>query len=439
MHRNTRFKQVATVTALVGALGAVTAFGVAPLTQVELPPLVSVTEPVLLSLQAPEFFAENTGSFFQSEAIRRGDTIAALISRMGGDDRDFIRFIGKDPVGRKALQIRAGRSVQAEIDTSGRVLRFVYRAGSLEDDSASQGRPGKRLEIVRNGNTFSALEADIPLERSVEMRSATISSSLFAATDAADIPEGVAIKIADIFGGEIDFHRDLRKGDELRVIYETVREADSLEGSDGSRVLAVEFVNDGVRHEAMLFERNGKAEYFSFEGKSLRKAFLRNPLEFSRISSGFSLSRKHPITNDWRAHRGVDFAAPTGTKVRASADGKVVFSGRQNGYGNVVILEHGGRYSTLYAHLSRISTDVRVGTRVSQGDTIGLVGATGWATGPHLHYEMRISGRHVDPMKVALPESKPLVGPDRDRLIAAATSVRAQLAQIDSIKLALFE
>ncbi|MGA0797517.1 MAG: M23 family metallopeptidase, partial [Quisquiliibacterium sp.] len=268
---------------------------------------------------------------------------------------------------------------------------------------------------------------------------AEIRSSLFAATDAADIPESVAIKIADIFGGDIDFHRDLRKGDRLRVIFETIREADSLDGPAGSRVLAVEFVNDGNQFDAMLFEREGRAEYFSFAGKSLRKAFLRNPLEFSRISSGFSLSRLHPVHNVWRAHRGVDFAAPTGTKVRASSDGKVKFAGNQNGYGKVVILEHSGRYSTLYAHLSRISPDLRPGARVSQGDVIGAVGSTGWATGPHLHYEMRIDGKHVDPMRVALPESKPLNGQDRVALQGAAAELRNRFAQFDTITIARFE
>ncbi len=442
MHRSKRFRRVATVTALVSALGAVTAFGVAPLTKIDLPELAYVTEalPLPLAFQAAEQIVPSGDAFYQSETIQRGDTLAALINRMGGNDPEFIRFVSKDKVGRKALQIRAGRSVQAEIDSTGRVNRFAYRTGGLEDDaSPNQAKPGKRLEINRVGDEFVAQEVEIPLERSVEMRTAEIRSSLFAATDAADIPESVAIKIADIFGGDIDFHRDLRKGDRLRVIFETIREADSLDGPAGSRVLAVEFINDGNQFDAMLFEREGRAEYFSFAGKSLRKAFLRNPLEFSRISSGFSLSRLHPVHNVWRAHRGVDFAAPTGTKVRASSDGKVKFAGNQNGYGKVVILEHSGRYSTLYAHLSRISPDLRPGTRVSQGDVIGAVGSTGWATGPHLHYEMRIDGKHVDPMRVALPESKPLNGQDRVALQAAAAELRNRFAQFDTITIARFE
>ncbi|MEK9720540.1 MAG: peptidoglycan DD-metalloendopeptidase family protein [Quisquiliibacterium sp.] len=440
MHRSKTFRQVASATALVGALGAVTAFGVAPLTKIELPTLEFVTEPLLLAQHATDSFLPPAGSFHQSETVRRGDTLAALIGRMGGNDPDFIRFVQRDKTARKALQIRAGRSVQAEIDSAGRVMRFVYRGGGLQDDSSlNRVKPGKRLEIRRVDDEFVASEVAIPLERSVEMRSAQISSSLFAATDDAGIPESVAIKIADIFGGDIDFHRDLRKGDRLRVLYETIREADSLDGPAGSRVIAVEFINDGQQHDAMLFERNGREEYFSFQGKGLRKAFLRNPLEFSRISSGFSRSRLHPVHKVWRAHRGVDFAAPSGTKVRASADGKVKFAGSQNGYGKVIMLEHSGGYSTVYAHLSRFAPDVRRGARVSQGDVIGAVGATGWATGPHLHYEMRIKGRHVDPMRVALPESKPLDSSDRASLMARAAELRSRFAKFDTLAFARFE
>ncbi len=435
MHRNARFRQVAVATALVSALGAVTAFGVAPLTQVQLPPSERITEPVILGLPLPE----GVDRFMQTETIRRGDTMAVLLGRMGASDGEFIRFVASDPVGRKALQLRAGRDVQAEIDNLGRVVRFSYRLGGLEEGSADEATPSKRIEIRRDADGLVASQEEIPLERSVEMKSVEIRSSLFAATDAADIPENVAIKIAEIFAGDIDFHRDLRKGDQLRVLYETVREADGLGDPTGSRVIAVELLNDGTRHSAFLFEREDGNEYFSFDGRSLKKAFLRNPLEFSRVTSGFSLARLHPITRDWRAHRGVDFGAPTGTRVRATADGTVDFVGQQRGYGNVVMIEHRGNYSTVYAHLNAFAPGLRRGAKVRQGDSIGAVGSTGWATGPHLHYELKIRGNQVDPMRVALPDSKPLDGAEQQQLRQAASVVAQQLAQLDTIRLARFE
>lgn len=436
MHRNARFKQVAALTALVGTLGAVTAFGVAPLAEVELPPVETITESVVLGLQNPDAM----DGFVQTETVRRGDTLATVLSRLGANDPELLRFAASDRVARKALQLRAGRSVQAEVDWLGRVARYTYRLGGLEDESGTDdARPGRRVEIRREGDRLVASEVEIPLERATEMRSVVIRSSLFAATDEAGIPESVAIKIAEIFGGDIDFHRDLRKGDRLRVIYETVREADSLDAPAASKVVAVEFINDGERYDAVLFERDGRDEYFDFEGRSLKKAFLRNPIEFSRVSSGFSQSRLHPIMRDWRAHRGVDFAAPTGTRVRAAADGVVDFIGQQRGYGNILILRHANNYSSVYAHLNNFASDLRPGARVRQGDTIGAVGSTGWATGPHLHYEIRVRGEQVDPMKIALPDSAPLEGGDKIRLLELAAEMQQSLGQIDEIRLARFE
>lgn len=437
MHRNKHFLQVAIATATVGLLGAVTAFGVAPLTEAELPPEQRITEAIPLALQVPE----SLDSFVQTETIRRGDTLGQLIGRLGANDSEFLRFAASDPVGRLALQMRAGRTVQAQVDGLGRVQRFTYRLGGLEADIADGGEPGAltRLEIVRDGNRFTASEDIIPLERTVELRSVEIRSSLFAATDAAGIPEGVAIRVADIFGGDIDFSRDLRKGDRLRVVYESVREEGSLDQAQAGRILAAEFINGGERHEAFWHERDGRGEYFTFDGRSLKKSFLRNPLEFSRISSGFSPARLHPVLRDWRAHKGVDFAAPIGTRVRATADGTVEFVGQQRGYGNVVIVNHRNQYSTLYAHLNGFAPGLGVGDKVEQGQTIGAVGMTGWTTGPHLHYEVKINGEQVDPMGVALPDSKPLSPAERRALAAAVDAIRDQLAQLDTVRVASFQ
>ncbi|HEY5635210.1 MAG TPA: peptidoglycan DD-metalloendopeptidase family protein [Burkholderiaceae bacterium] len=432
MHHSRRFKHVAIATAVMGALGAVTAFGVAPLAQTEMPEVERVIELLPVSITAPDPIER----FSQTETIRRGDTLAQLMSRMGATDAEFLRFASSDPTARKVLQLRAGRTVQVDVDDAGRVLRYAYRLGSIEE--AGDEAP-TRLEIRRQGDGFTALQAPIPLERSVEIRSVEIRSSLFAATDDAGIPESVAIKIADIFGGDIDFQRDLRKGDRLRVVYETIREADSLDSAAGSRVLAVEFQNNGKKYDAFWFADEGRGEYYNFEGRSLKKAFLRNPLEFSRVTSGFSNSRLHPIHRDWRAHRGVDFGAPTGTKVRATADGTVSFAGRQRGYGNVVIVQHRNNHSTLYAHLNGFASGLRKGARVTQGDTIGYVGRTGWATGPHLHYEIAIGGKQVNPLTVALPEGRTLDAGERARLVQAVAEVREQMLRFDTLLVASFQ
>jgi murein DD-endopeptidase MepM/ murein hydrolase activator NlpD len=431
-----RFRQVAVATALVGALGAVTAFGVAPLGSAELPPIQTVTEAVPLSVQVPDSIER----FIQTETIRRGDTLAVLLARMGASDSEFLRFVSSDPTGRKALQMRAGRTVQAEVDSLGRVQRFTYRLGGLEDDSAGEElKPRKRIEVQRDGERLVASEEDIPLERSVEVRSVEIRTSLFAATDAAGIPEAVAIKVADIFGGDVDFTRDLRKGDRLRVVYETVREEGSFEAPTASRVLAIELLHAGKTHEAFWFERDGRGEYFTRDGQSQKRAFLRSPLEFSRVTSGFTESRLHPILRDWRAHRGVDFAAPVGTRVLATADGTVHFVGQQRGYGNVVVLRHRGERETVYAHLQGFADGIRVGARISQGQDIGAVGMTGWTTGPHLHYEVRVNGDHVDPMTVALPDARPLDGADRQRLAESIDVLRGKLAQLEVLRVARFQ
>jgi len=248
--------------------------------------------------------------------------------------------------------------------------------------------------------------------------------------DNAGVPESVALQIVEILSSDIDFHRDLRKGDRFTVVY------DSLyingEPARAGRVRAVEFVNQGTPHRALYFEAdNGESGYYAPDGKNLKKAFLRSPLEFSRISSGFSSARFHPILKTWRAHSGIDYVAPTGTRVKAASDGVVAFAGWQGGYGNVVILQHQGIYSTVYGHLSSFAKGLRKGQRVSQSDVIGHVGATGMATGPHLHYEFRQNGVQRDPLKVATPAANP-VSP---RLIPAFyEAMEPLMARLDMLR-----
>jgi murein DD-endopeptidase MepM/ murein hydrolase activator NlpD len=238
----------------------------------------------------------------------------------------------------------------------------------------------------------------------------------------------VAAQLAEIFSADIDFHRELRKDDSFSVVYEALTaDGEVIPWNDGAgRVLAAEFVNKGRAYHALWFSgADGKGAYFGLDGRSNRRSFLASPMEFSRVTSGFAM-RLHPLLNTWRKHLGVDYGAPIGTPVRTVGEGTVEFAGWQNGYGNVVQIQHGGDRSTLYAHLSRI--DVRKGQQVEQGQRVGAVGMTGWSTGPHLHFEFRIHGQHQDPIQVAKASEPVMLDPGaRERFAAAAKALQAKL------------
>jgi len=399
------------------ALGVVTAFGIAPGTAVD----TLEQKTVVVDIPVPEFAPQEAPalrSFVNQERVLRGDTVAGLFERLAISDERALAFLRADPVGRQIFrQLIPGRTLQAETDANGGLVALRYYVG-----------PGSVLEVTRAGESYSARERSASASARVFYKSATIRSSLFAATDAAGIPDAIAMQIARVFATDIDFHLDLRKGDSFSVIYEM-----SYEGSElvaPGRILAAEFVNQGRTYTAVLFpDEDGNDAYFELDGTNRAKAFLRSPVEFSRVSSGFG-GRVHPIFKNWRAHTGVDFAAPTGTRVLASADGHVTFAGWRNGYGNTVELRHGGGITTLYAHLSGFAAGVRAGARVRQGDPVAFVGATGWATGPHLHYEFKIAGVHQDPMKVALPKATPVPARLKARFDAEANDAGARIAMV---------
>ena len=309
--------------------------------------------------------------FIREDQFQRGDTLAGFLQRLGVDDEE-IKPIARMPALRA---LRTGTTVRAEISADGVPASMSFLTGR-----------DTLVRITRQGETYRAVEEQAALETRVAMKSSTIRSSLFAATDAAGIPDSIAMQLADIFGGDIDFYRDLRKGDRFTVVYELHQ----LNGRPvrAGRLLAAEFNNQGRTLRAVHFGTS----YYAPDGRNLRKAFLRAPLEFSRVSSGFGM-RKHPIRGGWRKHEGIDYAAPTGTRVRAIGDAVVEFAGQKGGYGNVVILRHNGQYSTLYGHLSRIA--VRRGARVAQNDTIGYVGMTGWPRAPTCTTSSRSPARRV--------------------------------------------
>jgi murein DD-endopeptidase MepM/ murein hydrolase activator NlpD len=282
--------------------------------------------------------------------------------------------------------------------------------------------------VSRQGKGLRATLAEAPLESRVMMGGGVIEHSLFAATDEARIPDVIASQMADIFSGDINFTRDLRRDDRFSVVYEALTaDGEAITWNQGSgRVLAAEFVNKGRSFSALWFkDGQGKGGYYDAQGQSRRRAYLSSPLPFSRITSGFAM-RFHPILRKWRAHDGVDFGAPAGTPVRTVGDGVVDFAGWQNGYGNVVHVRHGKDHTTVYAHLSKML--VKRGQRVEQGDHIGLVGATGWATGPHLHFEFKVGGRQTNPLVLAkMGETQILSASARAQFMVASADLRRSL------------
>lgn len=394
---------------LMGGLGAVllgtgvTAFGIAPMAPdaADLP-VRQVVEALPTPAAQPLAASIDTGSplladplawvLYRSDTTRPDDTAQSLLQRLGTADPDAQVFLARDPLARQLLASRQARLVHVEASPTQQLQRLTARW-----INPGQDRGFQRLVVERTGDGFSSRLESGELQASPQLASGVIRSSLFAATDEAGIPDAVAVQLAEMFSTDIDFRRDLRKGDRFSVVYESLQ-ADGETLKTG-RILSAEFINDGREHEAVWFEAPGiKGGYYGFDGESKRRFYLASPLEFSRVSSGYGM-RFHPVLGTRRPHLGVDYAAPTGTPVRTVGDGVVEFAGVQRGFGNVIFVRHRNNQVTVYAHLSRIG--VRQGQRVAQGDFIGAVGSTGMSTGPHLHFEFRDNGEHRDPQVIA--------------------------------------
>lgn len=404
--------------------GVVTAFGIAPDTSLEKLERREVAD----TLALPEFVPVAPSDLYQyQDRVQRGDSVAAILARLNVQDPRAFEFLKRDRVANSLFrQLRPGRTIQVRTSINGELQQLRYYLSA-----------DKYLEVVRTAEGFTATEKSYVASVQRVFKSATIRSSLFAATDGAAIPDGVAIQIARIFSTDIDFHIDLRKGDRFSVIYEMHYENGEL--IRAGDVLYAEFVNGGRTYDAFLFtDDEGSASYYSRDGQNRAKSFLRSPLEFSRVSSGFG-SRFHPIFKNWRAHTGVDFAAPKGTRIWATADGVVESAGIKGGYGKCVEVRHSGGITTLYAHLSGFAPAVKKGSRVKQGDVIGYVGATGYATGPHLHYEFKVSGIHQDPMRVSLPKAAPLPARLKPAFESVASTGSEYLAALRDASFGRFE
>lgn len=328
--------------------------------------------------------------------VKSGDSLAAIFKRAGLDHQVVYEVVNAGEAAKTLRRIFPGDEMQLGFDDAGQLVALRYPV----DESVT-------LHIVRQPEGYKSSLVANPLERRLTHAAATIDSSLFAAGKEAGLSDSLIMELAGIFGWDVDFALDIRAGDRFTVVYEDLYR-------DGARlrqgnIVAAEFVNQGRTYRAVLYtDPDGNRNFYSPDGKSMRKAFLRSPVDFRRISSGFNPNRYHPKLGVRRPHRGVDYAAAPGTPIRAAGDGRIVYHGWKGGYGRVVIIQHGSRYSTLYAHMSRFASKVGVGSRVRQGQTIGYVGSSGLATGPHLHYEFRVDGVHRNPVTVPLPEAEPI-------------------------------
>jgi murein DD-endopeptidase MepM/ murein hydrolase activator NlpD len=347
-------------------------------------------------------------------------TIEVVVSRNDTMDQLFRRF---ELNLADLASLRNLPEMRSQVDKlrPGEMLRLMHRDGALVGLERKLS-DSETLKVTRDADGFSTDVLENPLEVRTRTASATIDSSLFQATADARLSDRVAFELAEIFQYDIDFVLDIQAGDRFTVVYEEIFQDGTLLRS--GNILAAKFVNDGREFRAVRFvDPDGHGEYYTPDGRSLRKAFMRAPVQFSRISSRFNLSRRHPVLNRIRAHKGVDYAAPIGTPVRAAGEGRVRFVGRQGGYGNVIELEHGSGVITVYGHLSRFAQHLRRGQRVELGKVIGFVGQTGLATGPHLHYEYRVRGVHKNPQTVPLPDAAPIPEAEREEFMVATAGL----------------
>ena len=404
--------------------GMVAAFGLAPDTKT----LDVPTQTIIENIDIPKIVASTSSNDFQrEEQVQSGDTLASVLARLKIDELDIQHLLSTDIAKQGARRLKAGKRIQATTSANGQLAELIF-----------PNAEGGALRIVRQGDNFVSQQPSDVLETRVMMRSGRVTSSFFAATDSAGVPDSIADKITDIFSTQIDFRDDIRRGDTFSIVY-TVNYRNGEPVAAG-KLLAAEFMNRGTLHRVVSFrDPFGREAYYTPEGASLKKGFLRSPLEFSRVTSSFSNSRKHPVFGFHRAHTGVDFGAPTGTRVKATSDAIVAFAGRRGGYGNLVILRHNNGYETYYAHLNGFASGLRSGKSVEQGQVIGYVGSTGASTGPHLHYEIRIAGRPYNPMAIKLPGAAPLTAGMKSAFLQQTASWTQRLALMRGTNIAALD
>jgi murein DD-endopeptidase MepM/ murein hydrolase activator NlpD len=419
--RKTRIVGAGAVFLAVCAFGATAVAPMAP--DASDLPVKSIAQDLALPNLADQIAAlqQDQQQFVHEERVRPGDSLGSLLTRLGVDDAQAQNFIRSDKLARTVLKLKTGKRIEARTDENGLLLSLDATVAEGKDNAPTT------ITIARQGDKFVASQGPAKLERRVEMRSREITSSLYAATDSnvdgGSLPDTIVGQIIEMFSTNIDFRSDLKRGDHFSVVYETFWQDGEMVRT--GRILAGEFVNRGVAYQTVWYEDpvSHQGGYYSLDGKSLKAGFLKSPLAFTRISSGFSM-RVHPISGVWKQHKGIDFAAPTGTPVRASGDGTIESIGfNSGGYGNLIVLKHWSNYSTAYGHMSRFAAGLHRGQKVHQGDLIGYVGTTGWSTGPHLHYEFRVAGEARDPNSVKVLAQAPLSSSEMSRFKMAAADM----------------
>lgn len=385
--------------------------------------LIASPEPTTEPLMTQPVQTEPPETFNLTEhTIRAGESLSSIFTRLDLNQSDLHKIIHVGEDGAQFSQIAPGKTLQIKTTATGELKQIVYRKNALETVTAN-----------RKNDNFDVTISTKKIDKHPTQALGTIHSSLFIDGKAAGLPDKIIMQLAEIFGWDIDFALDIKENDSFAVLYEK-RYVEGKEIGAGA-ILAAEFVNGGKVYKAVRYKnKQGRTDYYTPKGNSLRKAFIRTPVAFARVSSPFNLKRRHPVLNRIRAHKGVDYAAKTGTPVKCTGDGKIVFRGWQHGYGRVIIVQHGKRYSTLYAHLSGFNKRFHKGSSVKQRDIIGYVGQSGLATGPHLHYEFRINGVHRNPLTVALPDSAPL---ERSSMADFQASTQPLLTQLDHARVAM--
>ena len=364
-------------------------------------------------------FSGRYAPILKSYTVQPGDSLSVLFEHYGLPNSDLRQITSLGKQIKELYRVRPGEELRIRRDEAGSVAELQIDLDEI-----------RSLQVLKNEEgSYVTNTLEAPVDRQQAYAIGTISSSLFLAANDAGLSDGLAMELAHIFGWDIDFAKDIQSGDRFAVIYEEIyRHGEKI--SDGD-IIAAEFVNRGRKLQAFRYTTpDGRSQFYTADGKSMRKAFLRTPVDFARISSRFNPGRRHPILNRIRAHRGVDYAARTGTPIKAVGDGKVIFRGRKGGYGNTIILQHGSSHTTLYAHMSRFGRGIHNGSRVEQGQIIGYIGSSGLATGPHLHYEFRVNGVHKDPLRVKLPGAPPLAN---EHIADFRTSITPALAQLETL------
>ncbi len=355
------------------------------------------TATIALESAIQESIAPVNSNAWKTVVIESGDTLASIFSSVGLSASTTHTIATLNEHTKSLRRIKPGQKIHVLLGENSNLRQMKY-----ETDIT-------RTLLIRRieDQSFDTQIITSQLDAFPIYREGVIESSLFEAAAESNIPEKVIMDLANIFGWDIDFSLDIRKGDRFGIVYNELYK-DDVKVRNG-RILAAEFINNGKTYRAVYYtDPKGNGDYYDESGKSMRKAFLRSPVEFSRITSRFSKKRWHPILSKWRSHKGVDYGARRGTPIRASGDGKILHAGNKGGYGRTIIIQHGGRYRTVYGHLNGYAKGIRSGKKVKQGQIIGYVGSSGLATGPHLHYEFRVNGVHRNPLTVRLPEAKPV-------------------------------